>query len=126
MAVSDDAPICQSNLMLGVLLGFHRLPLVELPVPVAVTLRFRCCSRFHWRRRFRSTARGGAGLVWLPVVVVEIVWVMLPARCQTWIRYCWPSRCRFPWQTACRIGYRCQTRIPCWWLVPDVVRVSAR
>jgi hypothetical protein len=38
MAASDDAPICQSHLMGGVLLGFHGLPPVELPVLVAVTL----------------------------------------------------------------------------------------
>ncbi len=38
MAVSADAPICQSQLMVGVLLGFHGLPLVELPVLVIVTL----------------------------------------------------------------------------------------
>ena len=38
MAASEDAPICQSQLMVGVLLGFHGLPPVELPVPVTVTL----------------------------------------------------------------------------------------
>jgi hypothetical protein len=38
MAVSADAPICQSQWIVGVLLGFHRLLPVELPVPVTVTL----------------------------------------------------------------------------------------
>jgi len=38
MAASEDAPICQSQMMRGVLLGFHGLPPVELPVLVAVTL----------------------------------------------------------------------------------------
>ena len=38
MAASEDAPICQSHLMVGVLLGFHGLPPVELPVLVAVAL----------------------------------------------------------------------------------------
>jgi len=126
MAVSDDAPICQSQLMLGVLLGFHWLPLVELPVPVAVTLPVPLLLPVPLATPVPVPLPVVEPvLVLVPVAVTEIVRVVLPVPVPDLDPVLLAEPVPVPVADGVAVSVPVPDPDPVLVLVPDVVRVSA-